>query len=339
MALAICAKEIYAQCSGTDPWWYTPATLIQSGFEANTQGSNGTTKVDDLDSFHGQDLSVDPPNDWDALLEDVRIFAGESETEFVGIGYEAWKNPSPPGADSASATIITDPTDGGNKVVQFAVWRVEEVGAYSGAEDGPGRVEFDIYDAPWIPQVWLTYRIRLNPDLVAYTDYPGTYTFFQIHEFGTGSLSRDDTYTFRVSVAMQKVDSGTDKPITFYINGEKYIDPSGPYVSVWIVAYTSYNIPFGTWLSAEVGWSLGDDTSGRFYYAVTPAGGSKEVICDVTNWTYNPDIPGGEPLYALDNWNPMKLYYGHALADWFESQGVDTVKVYYDDFKIDFHWP
>ena len=74
----------------------------------------------------------------------------------------------------------------------------------------------------------------------------------------------------------------------------------------------------------------GNKETGRFYMAITPDGGSKQVVFDVTNFTHNTQDPAPD---GFTGYNPMKLYTSKEVVAFMKSNGK-TLQIYWDDFKL-----
>ena len=69
---------------------------------------------------------------------------------------------------------------------------------------------------------------------------------------------------------------------------------------------------------------------GRFYFAVTPDGGTKTVVFDVIEPTCNPDDQAPDGFKDI---NPIKLYCDKDIPQWLQARGR-SLKVYWDDFEF-----
>lgn len=74
----------------------------------------------------------------------------------------------------------------------------------------------------------------------------------------------------------------------------------------------------------------GDNTSGKFYLAITPEGERKQVVFDLTKITHNTEDPAPD---GVSDFNPIKLYTSKDLIDFMKSQ-QKTLQIYWDDFKL-----
>ena len=101
---------------------------------------------------------------------------------------------------------------------------------------------------------------------------------------------------------------------------------------IWSATNPDYPLPVGQWTECEIWYRQGDEYDGRFYFAITPDGGSKTVIFNVENYTYSPYM--AEPQ-GLEFFNPFKLYVSRALAQHAGMEnGGSGLTIYWDDVEI-----
>lgn len=98
----------------------------------------------------------------------------------------------------------------------------------------------------------------------------------------------------------------------------------------WEQENTSFAIPFGEWMELELYIKEGDQDNGRFYMAVTPENGTKEVLFDITNRTqhHKESCPDG-----FTQFQPLKWYTGEELINYMAA-GDKDLSVYWDDWKL-----
>lgn len=109
----------------------------------------------------------------------------------------------------------------------------------------------------------------------------------------------------------------------------------------WSVPNLSYELPVGEWLTMELGYRMGNATTGRMVLIITrESTGQRQTVFDVTDWTYDPaaDLPGGPGPRPLTHWNPQKLYASDNVIHHIRSQG-GVLQAYWDDFGFSGAWP
>jgi len=78
-------------------------------------------------------------------------------------------------------------------------------------------------------------------------------------------------------------------------------------------------------------WKEGDASTGRLYFSVTPEGGTKTVIFDITNYTYHPSNTGVKN--GLIEFNPFKLYTDPKFVNHIRDNG-GVMQVFWDDVEF-----
>ncbi|NOQ72908.1 MAG: hypothetical protein GQ574_12945 [Crocinitomix sp.] len=98
----------------------------------------------------------------------------------------------------------------------------------------------------------------------------------------------------------------------------------------WDQTNTTFPIPFGEWMEIELYLKEGGQSSGRFYMAVTPEGGTKQVLFDITNNTQHEKekCPDG-----FTHMQPLKLYTGDDLINYMRNNGKE-LSIYWDDWSF-----
>ena len=298
---------------------YSPAgsLIFHSGFEA---GSTGVTNAACMTNITGVDQSVSSPNDW---VNDLDGYPNFGSLRFQ---YE------PGDCTERSASIVADPTSSnGNKVLKFVLASV-------GASATKGRVQAIMQNNPSsLKETYYKFRMYLHPDLEKLKQMPDPLTWFTIAEFwNQPSWTAGTQYPYRVSLDIHKpAGSGTGQPLYFHLKGERTPitnSEEGAFETVWTEQNLGYRIPTGQWLTCEIYYKEGNASTGRFYFALTPEGGTKNVIFDVTNWTYDPNNPTPS---GLTGFHPFKLYTSKATVN-FVRDHSGTLQVLWDDIEF---WP
>ena len=86
-------------------------------------------------------------------------------------------------------------------------------------------------------------------------------------------------------------------------------------------------IPFGQWCTFEILFKRGKGEEGRIWVAVTPEGGTKQVVFDLAKDTEHPISP--MPLRSFQLW---KLYTHKDIVRWMKDRN-QPISAYYDDFE------
>ncbi len=284
----------------------TEELIFQSGFEASTTG----LPLNAMQIFSGIDNSVPPPNDW------VNDLENHSNIGTFDIQYQ--------GGDVTEryAKIITDPTGSANKVLHF--WLKEP-----NVDGTKGRIQANIYDNNCLIEVYHTSRLFLHSDFNILQNSPETFDWLTLFEYWNNAGWTSEEYPFRITINIEKRDNSIGSPLYFGVHAQTY-NGSSWNNNVWDIDNTDTPIVFNQWLTTEVYFKEGDNNSGRFYFAITPEGGNKKVIFDITDFTHHPEDPCPD---GLTHFNPMKLYTSDELLNYMTNNG-GILQVYWDNFQL-----
>ena len=100
--------------------------------------------------------------------------------------------------------------------------------------------------------------------------------------------------------------------------------------SVW--EEVNYKIPvlMGRWMTLELYILEGDQSNGRFYFAVTPKDGDRQVVFDIKTCTHHPEDPRPD---GLTSFNPMKLYTSEVVIRFMQAQNR-SIEVFWDNYRL-----
>lgn len=282
-----------------------PELIFHSGFEPGTKDTTNGFAAD----LFGADNSVPPPNDWVFDLE------AHPNIGTFGLQYQG-------GDDTMRwARIVPDPIDPSNNTLSFWL-KHPNVGGTK------GRVQANLYENQNLFEVSQKVRLYLPSDWNIIKDVPAVVHWLTIMEFWNNLPLQDSVHPFRITLGIHKNDT-TSPDLTFGIEAQMMPD-NQPWPIVWDEFDSTFSIPLEQWMTLEFYFKEGDNNTGRFIFAVTPDGGTKQVIFDITNYTHHPsdNTPDG-----LARYNPMKLYTSDALIDYVRSLG-GVLQVYWDDFEL-----
>ncbi len=321
--LALVALGLFLRCAEPDSRQKQEngTLLFHSGFEPDSKvvpGRPGSYH----DAITGIDKSVAPPNDWSTDI---------SEKDMLGkfsLQYE--------GSDSMwrSARIIPEPGNPANHVLRFwaNIQNVEEI--------GKTRIQANIYGADrGLKELYQSVRIFLPGDMEAVKTFPDAIHWLTIMEVWNNiTWSLKVPYGFRITVGMGKP-SAEARDLYFMVDAEDCLldgtlarngDPRQKYVKIWRDMNLNIPIPVGKWMTLDYYIKEGNADTGRFWMAVTPDGGQKQVVFDIKGFTHGTTDPAPD---GITHWNPMKLYTSKALTRHVLDQGK-ALQLYYDDFAI-----
>ncbi|MBN1671760.1 MAG: hypothetical protein JXR37_12040 [Kiritimatiellae bacterium] len=299
---------------------------FQSGFEPDCR----IVKNDpDLKhgSLQGKDLHLPGKNDWQADFGGYpAIKSGKMGIACRGTGF-----------DKRNAEIVDDPAGvGQGKVLMFsAKYPLERI--TKGPMAGGYKTRVTSNAACTLMELYTKRKILIAGHMAVLKDYPKTFSWLMVEEMWMGDGWKQDVkYPFRIGINLSKA-AGAGQELYFRVSAEKRGPISGD-KGVWAKQdRDTFPIPFGEWFTYETYYKHGNDTTGRFYFAVTYKG-KKTVLCDVANWTYHPDTPAGEPPNPITTWQPFKLYTSSAVTDYAREHG-QGIQWYWDDFEAWDSWP
>lgn len=285
--------------------------IFQSGFEP---GSEVVSKGSDADIV-GKDLTFSDYNDWEAS------FDNHPEIGSFSLQYQ--------GGDSTQrfAKIISEPGNPENRVLQF--WLNEpNVGGEK------GRIQANIYGGKkGLKEFYQSVRIFLPDDFKQVRLYPERIRWLTIAEFWNNiTWSQSIPNRFRITLGIGKPVEG-ESDLYFILDAqdcELYLDNTQKYTTLWSEINKEVKIPIGKWFVLEYYYKEGDSKNGKFYLAIQPEGGVKQVVFDVKRVTHNSKDPNPD---GVTDFNPMKLYTSKQLIDYMRNSGK-TLQIYWDDFKL-----
>lgn len=289
---------------------YAEELLFQTGFNG-TSIVNGAYFNADLS---GTDVDLLGTNSWEEFQNHSNI--GEAE-----ISYED-------GEDSQRwASIIDDPDNPGNAVMKF---RILEPHIKEGGHK-KGRVQLNVNNNQCLKEVYQTVRVRFHSDMAFLKDWEEPIHWLSIFEFWNNADWTKEKYPFRVTVNLNKAEHGPVDNIYFNVKGDyKKNCKICKWNEDWDQTDNSFPIPFGEWIEIEMYLKEGDQSNGQFYMAVTPEGGIKQVLFNISNRTQHKKekCPDG-----FTHMQPLKLYTSDKLIDYMRNNNKE-LSVCWDDWRF-----
>ncbi len=309
--LAITAVGCKKQSTNCDvPCTYTEQLLFQTGFNETTI-VNG--EYNDA-IFSGADPDLEDANDWDE-------FQNHSTIGTAKISYED-------GSDSQRlASVIDDPDSPGNAILKF---NIKEPHIKEGSHK-KGRVQLNVNNNKCIREIYQTVRVKFHSDMSILKEWEEPIHWLSIFEFWNNADWTKEKFPFRVTVNLNKSERGPVDNIFFNVKGDyKKNCKVCKWHDDWDQTNTEFPILFGEWMEIELYLKEGDKDNGRFYMAVTPEGGAKQVLFDITNRTQHEKekCPDG-----YTQMQPLKLYTSDKLINYMSDQNKE-LSVYWDDWKF-----
>lgn len=295
-----------------------PELVFQSGFEGTTQVVSILGRSDYgalYEKIIGNDTSFKSKSNWDkdwvtALnpgFMEVQYTGGDSSKRFIKVG--------------------TDPTNARNKVLHFWLndsWLASE-GQYK------ARTQTNIYGIKnGFKEFYQSVRVFLAEDFNVLKSYPNPIPWCTISEFWNNA-GWSEKNGFRLTLGIGKYTAGNED-LHFILDAQDHnlVDGKWQSPTIWSAPHSDVAVPIGKWFTMEYYFKEGDAKNGRFYLAITPDGGKKQVIYDIINFTHCTFDPNPN---GLNDYNPMKLYTSTDVVSFVRSKGK-TLQIYWDDFKL-----
>jgi hypothetical protein len=320
--------------------------VFNSGFEA---GSYVSSRSGNMVYISGADASVTAPNHW------YNDFIAGSKFGLLAFQYENGQGPSHSPEATQYVDIADDPTqsESPNKALVFSVLGPRNGPADSAPYSAKERVQMNVYkNSAELSEVYYKFKMYLNGGFATLKKHNDTFSdtskdedlfhFLTVAEFWNQRNWASDgvtpPYPFRLSLDIKKTETAANSEnlyFTLIAQTAPAIPPRKYFNMVWEVTNTEVPVPIGEWVDCEIWYKQGDGENGRFYYAITPENGEKQVVFNETNWTYNPGNPSPD---GMREFNPLKLYVHRALIDSVSKKGTDadsrTLKIYWDDIEF-----
>ncbi len=287
--------------------------LFNFGFESVQLTQAGTKAY-----FSGVDTAFPSQNNW----EDWSSNSIDGE---IFIQYEE--------GDSTQrlAQIVCDPENANNNVLSFNIIE-PHINIANPFANNKSRVQLNFDNANCLKEYYQTCKMYFPTDEMNHLkQYSQGIYWLSIFEFWNNkNWGEEEDFPFRITVGFyKKPGAGEDlvlrtKADQFDENNDREFDV------IWEERATDFPISFGKWMDVEMYVLEGDETTGRFYLAITPEGESKIVLFDKTGFTKHPDddCPDG-----FKNIQPLKWYTNAAITNHMKNSGY-ALKMYWDDLVV-----
>jgi hypothetical protein len=283
--------------------------LFQTGFNGTTLTNGAYKNVE----FSGVDSELADHNDWTDFINNPSV-------GYVEVGYEDGED------NQRLAEIKDDPDSVGNKVLSF---KINEPHIKEGSHQ-KGRVQLSVNDNQCIREIYQTVRLKLHPDMAYLKEWNERMPWLTLFEFWNNATWSNEKKTFRVTVNLFKDAEGPVDEIHFHAKADHQKCNVCEWKGDWEEEADHFSVPFGVWMELELYLVEGDESNGRFYMSVTPEGGTKTVLFDITNRTHheNEKCPDG-----FTHFQPMKLYTSDAVINYMK-EGGKNLEIFWDDWKL-----
>ena len=300
-------------CSASSAW--SADKLFESGFEANSAilhptGTFVPWTITGIDASTGYDWT-----------DDIRALGtGASDFGLYGAADHTW------GTDTIIA-LVADPANASNQVLEFSAINT----ATNGCRLQVG-LEWNLPGSTLTTEYYEKYRMRFDGFEELNTVGPASVEWLIIQQHFEHLVA---TPTCQVSNLYLSIHKGNGiSSSTYWDLGWRYTDGcdsgwvyfSTPSDIAWHQTNTTVPIPNETWFTIEWYAKKGNGSTGRVIVYITPDGGTRTLLFDVTDYTEHPTRAGyyreSSPfcIYA-DNTSDTMATAGHPLT------------IYFDDFE------
>jgi hypothetical protein len=284
--------------------------IFQSGFEGTSQVVDRNGDAD----ITGVDNSLPDHNDW------VNDLDNNPNIGNFNLQYQGGDN------SMRYAKIIPEPGNPSNHVLQF--WLDSP-----NVEGKKGRIQANLYGNSGLFEFSQSVRVFLPDDFNKVKKFPPKISWLTIAEFWNNiTWSQDVPYRFRITLGIGKNVEG-EGDLSFILDAEDcqlFADGGQKYSTIWAEKNENIKVPVGKWFTLNLYFKEGDNTTGKFYLSMTPEGGTKQIVFDLTKITHNTEDPHPD---GVGDFNPIKLYTSKGLIDFMKSQGR-TLQIFWDDYKL-----
>lgn len=285
---------------------YEEELLFNFGFEdvILTQDGNKARIV-------GTDTAYSDHNVWEDFTNE--------ENGSVLINYE--------GGDISEriAEIGPDPLNPQNNVLHY---NIISPNVYENDKPKKARIQTRFFTPGCIKEYYQKVDIYFPEDMTQLKDYPESIYWLSIFEFWNNANWTDEKFPFRITVGLHK-ENGAGNELNFNAEAQTFKRPNN-FTNVWSETATSFNIPFGQWMELEMYVLEGDESSGKFYMAVTLDGGTKEVLFDISNTTQHPKEKCADGFTHI---HPLKWYTSVELSN-FMKDNNKGLEIYWDNWEV-----
>jgi hypothetical protein len=275
-----------------------PGLLFHTGFEPGTAivGTHLT----------GLDQSLSSKSDW---TSDLRAFAQPAS---INLGQAQ--------AGETAAEIAPGPTDPSNHALLLTLRSPTQQG-----NEVKARSQVELYGIhPGLRDFTFSTDVYIDPAEEILADSPRGIDWLTIAEFWNNEFWGKDASTgFRVTVGLGKA-AGHD-PLHFILTAD-----TADRNLIWSRGDPRVPVPLGTWFRIDYTFREGDHATGRFVLAITPRGGKRQVVYDVTDYTQSPVDPAPD---GLTGFNPFKAYTSKQVMQYLAEHGT-PFRIWFDNAEL-----
>lgn len=226
------------------------------------------------------------------------------------------------------ARLVPDPDRASNKLLHF--WLRSANVRDDNGEPYKGRVQFNSYGTEEVgaKEVRFSARMFISSDMNLLRNMRNSFGWMAISEWWNNAPWTGEKFPFRITVNVAKPSTDAGSSLHFSVVAQSQNVDSGVWNSaIWRATNTQIQVPVGQWVTIEYFFHEGNASTGRFYMAMVPDGGTRKVLFDVKGWTRHPSDPAPDGIKHI---NPMKLYTSKILIDNVRKAG-GILQMYWDD--------
>lgn len=295
----------------------TPELLFKSGLESST------TVIDrhviygfPYFQITGSDASTG--GNW---LDDINSI-DETRVSVGGGLYGNYDNTF--GTDSI-AEITSDPDNPGNRVLHYkhnnGVW----TGSYWNSSRLSASIMYSQSVSTGFSEGYVKYRMRFS-DLSIFEDRAANVDWFMLLETIGYTADNPGCAQYSMYLNLYK-DYGVGNKLYWHMGLRDYTCASVTGY-IWERNNTDVAVPLESWFTFEMYYKKGNATTGRVIIWITPDGGERTELFNITDYTEDPEYPSA---FAND-WAVFKLYMSGEYANYASTMGK-PVEVWYDNFE------
>jgi hypothetical protein len=294
----------------------TPERLFESGFESATtitQGGTAWSYITSVDASTG-DNWVD-----DFIAAPIKVSGSGSGAVIESTVDGTW-------GTNSIIELTADPEDAGNQVLHHSHVLANSGGGSSSRANT--FIHYNYTSGPYFDEAYIKYKIYLGEGVEALEGLGSQVDWFMLSELWV----HDPTnyyQAFRLNFNINFANTGGH--FYWYVLAQDYRQDLGAAVLAgveWDETNTSVAVPMQEWFTVEMYVKKGDSGNGKLKIWITPDGGSRTQIFDITALTEDPDTSS----YPIVEWHMLKMYNDGNDVARAVSNGT-PIEIYYDDFE------
>lgn len=228
------------------------------------------------------------------------------------------------------ASVVVDPDMAGNHALEFAIMAPNVPAAHPHGSP-KARIQMNVYNIAPAREVYQSVRLRLDDGFDAVASAPVRFGWLTLSEWWNEPGWTGSPWAFRIGVDLENRDAEGRSGLFLKATASMRSSGAGEWSErLWMHWAAGPSLPVRRWIRMETWFREGDERNGRFVIALTPAGGQRQVVMDVTAFTRH---PGQLDPDGLSHFNPIKLYTSRALVE-LVRRSAPRLSLLWDDLEI-----